>query len=114
MRNKSWWLSVSYSFCIQSIVKHALIKLIGDAGPTAQPTLGATLHLHLAVRLFIAISGNHDPLMRNYSIESEPQSEEEAIHFKDYELAQYASYKEQWLYFGIKSTTEFLERLFDI
>jgi hypothetical protein len=114
MRKKSWWLSVFYSFCIQSIVKHALIRLIGDAEPATQPTLGATLHLHLAVRLFIASSGSHDPLMRDYSIESEPQSEEEATLIKDYELAQYASYKEQWPYFGIKSTREFLERLFDL
>jgi hypothetical protein len=114
MRNKSWWLSVFYSFCIQSIVKHALIRLIGDAGPATQPTLGATLHLHLAVRLFIASSGSHDPLMRNYSIDSEPQSEGEAIRIKDYEQAQYASYKDQWPYFGIKSTKDFLERLFDI
>jgi hypothetical protein len=113
MRNKSWWLSVFYSFCIQSIVKHALIRLIGDVGPATQPTLGATLHLHLAVRLFIASSGSHDPLMPDYSIE-EPQSEEEAIRIKDYELAQYASYQEQWPYFGIKSTKEFLELLFDI
>jgi hypothetical protein len=114
MRNKSWWLSVFYSFCIQSIVKYGLIKLIGNAPPATQPTLGATLHLHLPVRLFIAISGNYDPLLRDYSIESEPQSEEEGINIKDYELAQYASYKEQWSDLGIRNTKEFLECLFDI
>ncbi|KAE8445806.1 hypothetical protein EG329_012864 [Mollisiaceae sp. DMI_Dod_QoI] len=115
MRNKSWWLSVFYSLCIQSMIKIALIRLIGNvAGPATQPTFGATHHLHLAVRLFIASSGSYDPLMQDYSVESEPQSEQEAIDIRDFELAQYASYKEQWPYFGIKSTKEFLEQLYDI
>jgi len=103
-----------YSFCIQSMVKKALIMLIGNAEPTTQPTLGATLHLHLAVRLFIASSGSYDPLIRNYSIDPEPQVEEEVVSMKDFELAQYASYTEQWPHFGIKSTKEFLEQLFEL
>lgn len=115
MRNKSWWLSVFYSFCIQSIVRHALLRLIGiTSEPATQPTLGATQHLHLAVRLFIATSGSYDPLMLDYAKESDHQSEEEADRIRDYELAQYASYKHQWPYFGIKSTSEFLEHLFEI
>jgi len=82
--------------------------------PTTQPTLGATLHLNLAVRLFIASSGKYDPLMRDYSIVSEQGSEEEAICSKDYPLAQYAAYQQEWQYFGIKNTKEFLSRIFNI
>jgi len=97
-----------------SIVKHALLRLIGSGAPATQPTLGATLHLNLAVRLFIASSGKYDPLMRDYSIVSEHGLEDKAVCIKDYELAQYAAYQKEWQYFGIKNTEEFLSRLFDI
>ena len=83
-------------------------------GTSNPANLGATLHLHLAVRLFIASSGSYDPLIRNYSINPEPQVEEEVVSMKDFELAQYASYTEQWPHFGIKSTKEFLEQLFEL
>jgi len=39
----------SIVYASQSIVKHALLRLIGNGAPATQPTLGATLHLNLAV-----------------------------------------------------------------
>ncbi|KAF5876817.1 putative r3h domain protein [Botrytis fragariae] len=53
LRGKTWWLSVFYSLVIQTLVR-AFMK---------------TINLHLAVRLFIATSGAHDPLARSIPVQ---------------------------------------------
>lgn len=103
-----------YSLCIQGIVRHALLRIIGDTRElNTQPTLGARVSLHLGIELFIASSGNHDPLILDYSEGLDLQSEEEAISIRDYEMAQYASYTQQWSSFGITTTKDFLKHLFE-
>src|ERR1700709_2307950 len=49
----AWWLSGFYSLCIQSIVRRALIIIIGckTAGDSSSSCLGPQQFLHLAVRL---------------------------------------------------------------
>lgn len=59
MRNiKVWWLSVFYSLCIHSLVRTALIELLGPLDPEN----AAKEWLRLPVRLFAACSRHHDPL----------------------------------------------------
>ncbi|KAF8854434.1 hypothetical protein BDZ45DRAFT_43250 [Acephala macrosclerotiorum] len=51
-------------------------------------SLSATHCLHLAVRLFNALSRIYDPIMRDYSIESNAiSSEEKTLFVKDHQLA---------------------------
>jgi hypothetical protein len=112
MRNKSWWLSTFYSLCIQSIVRKCLIELVDIETPT-NGALGAKQYLHLAVRLFIASSGNHDPLMWSYSIGPNILSSEAIPSMRDYELAQHGTRKETWYSLGIESSADYLKHLFE-
>ncbi len=56
-KDKPWWLSMFYSTCIQSFVRKVLLQL-----PSYQPK-ACREHLHLPARVFLAISGKHDPLI---------------------------------------------------
>jgi len=112
MRSKSWRLSIFYSFCIQSIVRKALINLVGIGG-SIDACLGAKQYLHLAIRLFIASSGIHDPLMRSFSAEPENLPDDEASRVEDYILAQYASQQKKWSSIGIMSSADYLKYIFE-
>lgn len=112
MRNKSWRLSIFYSFCIQSLVRKALINLVGIGG-SINASLGAKKYLHLAIRLFIASSSTYDPLTRNFSAESNNLGDEEASRVEDYKLAQYASQREIWESIGVTSTADYLKQIFE-
>ncbi|TGO69073.1 hypothetical protein BELL_0792g00050 [Botrytis elliptica] len=66
LRGKTWWLSVFYSLVIQSLVRATMKAIIGDGG--AEIPSNINQYLHLAVRLFIATSGAHDPLARSIPV----------------------------------------------
>jgi hypothetical protein len=112
MRSKSWRLSIFYSLCIQSIVRKALINLLGN-GESANASLGAKQYLHLAVRLFIASSGIQDPLMRNFSAELENLPDDEASRNEDYRLAQYSTQQKIWPSIGVTSSADYLKYIFE-
>ena len=112
MRSKSWRLSIFYSFCIQSLVRKALINIVGVGG-SINASLGAKKYLHLAIRLFIASSSTYDPLIRNFSADSSSLGDEDASRVEDYKLAQYASQRETWESIGVKSTADYLKQIFE-
>jgi hypothetical protein len=109
--HKAWWLSVFYSFCIQALVRKILIQLAPEriiflSVTFASTTLEIKQYLYIAIRLFTAMSGTHDPLMRDYSSNSLVLSIEED-HFK---LAQLSVKQSEWRKSGIDSSAEYLKR----
>jgi hypothetical protein len=66
MNHKLWWLSVFYSLCIQSYVRRILLDLARNHVPPGTQQEGFKQYLHFALRLFIAASGAHDPLLVDY------------------------------------------------
>lgn len=63
MRSKSWWLSIFYSFCIQAVVRKALISITGCSPGQRFELTWVKEYLHLAIRPFISASGSYDPLL---------------------------------------------------
>jgi hypothetical protein len=111
LRTKNWWLSVFLSLCIQSLVRKALITLFVDE--TLDRSLGARDYLRLPVRLFIASSGIHDPLMRDLALDCEPQEPAKKLpSIQDYKLAQIAIQKHTWPARNIKSSADYLKNLY--
>jgi hypothetical protein len=111
LRTRNWWLSAFLSFCIQSLVKKALIALFADEAPDR--SLGAREYLRLPVRLFIASSGIHDPLMRDLALDCESQGPEKRLpSSQDYKLAQIAIQKDTWSTRNIKSSADYLKLLY--
>ncbi|KAF2489887.1 hypothetical protein BU16DRAFT_166805 [Lophium mytilinum] len=96
-----WWLSVFYSLCIQAFVRKAVLKIHEMQGNFPKELPNATQYLHLAVRLFIARFGTHDPLV-----------DEETQDFH-YRVAQIAVNKKNWGTYGITSTSTLLKKLFE-
>jgi hypothetical protein len=112
LRTRNWWVSAFLSFCIQSLVRKALIALFADEAPDR--SLGAREYLRLPLRLFIASSGIHDPLMRDLALDCEPQGSDKKLpSSQDYKLAQIAVQKDTWLARNIKSSADYLRLLFE-
>jgi hypothetical protein len=114
-RNKeSWWLSAFYSFCIQGIVRRALVRLTSTCVLKCDLN-GVKQYLYLAVRLFIASSGTYDPLIQNLSSDTVLSSTEilEETPNKHYKLAQVAVRQAEWESKGIKGSAEYLKQLFE-
>jgi hypothetical protein len=116
MRNKkSCWLSIFYSFCIQSTVRKALIALENDAA-TSNNTDGGSLvrkqYLHLPVRLFIASSGPYDPLITRVS-SSSSSAERDGPSVLDCEAACIAVNQAGWKPRGIRCSGDYLKELFE-
>jgi hypothetical protein len=108
---KVWWLSVFYSLCIQGLVRKILMELAswkytGLLLPS--PSLEIKQYLHLAVRLFIAASGTHDPLMSDYL---DLEGEQPCDH--PFKMAQLSIKKAEWRERGINSSGDYLKRLFE-
>lgn len=111
LRDKAWWLSAFYSFCIQAHVRKALILLEDYLG--LEPRQRAR-YLHIAIRLFIASSGKYDPLIQDWSSQSEtPSSEEERARAADYELAQSSVQQAEWVSNGVAGSGDYLKQLFE-
>jgi hypothetical protein len=116
-KNKAdWYISAFYSFCIQAIVRKALLSLSRDGilkgvgTPCLMSFKDSALSashqfLHLAIHLFIATSGTYDPLKSDYSTIDEASR---PSHKKDLISLQEA------LGVPIKDSGEYLKQLFEI
>jgi hypothetical protein len=109
---ESWWFSAFYSFCIQGIVRRALMNIFQsfrrNPGEVRQ-------YLHLAVRLFIATSSSYDPLIQNISSDQALSStdSDKAILNNRCKVAQIAVRQGEWESKGINSSAEYLKQLFE-
>jgi hypothetical protein len=113
---RSWWISGFYSLCIQSFVRRALVQLLVDNPPEDSTVgcLGAQRFLHLAVRLFAASSRTYDPLTREPPQDCGPScTEEELWRVNETRFAQVAVKQATWSASGIKSSGEYLKRIFE-
>jgi len=109
MKNKeTWWLSTFYSFAIQGIVR----ELIRELSPTPESQAATDRYLHLALRLFIASSGNYDPLMRDYT-SSGKGKETSLSYISDLEEAKTAMEQSSWASKRISSSADYLRKLFE-
>lgn len=108
LRNKeTWWLSMFYSLCIQSIVRRALMALTDSAqNEMSDSVVQAKQYLYLPLRLFIASSGPFDPLNR-------PPTNEMNGVLDDYERAAKAVNQSSWSSNGIQSSGDYLRSLFE-
>lgn len=74
-RDKRWWLSIFYSLCIQSRVRHGL-KVIETqlSTPTKSSSAAVTAseYLQLAVGLFSAASSGYDPIALDWDLDDAP------------------------------------------
>ncbi|KAI0151363.1 hypothetical protein BJ166DRAFT_535826 [Pestalotiopsis sp. NC0098] len=75
--DKKWWLATFYSLCIQAHVRNAM-KFIEPQLNTQQKSSversSTSAYLHLAVRLFSAVSPAYDPLALDWDIVDPPLS----------------------------------------
>jgi len=112
MRNKSrWWLSTFYSFCIQSFVKQCLVKL--ETHVSYGNSLACTNYMKLPVGLFVAISGNFDPLDADYSQPTLGDGEEHpGRDVSEYKEAQFAVSRGNWVAERISGSAEYVRSLF--
>jgi hypothetical protein len=108
---KPWWLSAFYSFCIQSYVRKNLIQLemrseIEPSSLSLTP-FPAEKYLRLPLRLFIARSGEFDPItMPQWS------TSENYINCFDYTEAKNVTDQRNWSVRGIKTFGQYLESLY--
>jgi hypothetical protein len=113
--NRAWWLSTFYSLCVQSLVRSCLIAIVERYATSerAPNVIGAQRSLHLALRLFIASSGGHDPLVLTWTREtmssSRPEEAGRAVHYK---LAQSAVQQSTWHDRKIRNSRDYLNKIF--
>src|SRR6266496_2349823 len=92
LRNKgASWLSMFYSFCIQSLVRTALLEITNQSTTTGEADTAAEQYLHLPLRLFIASNfGSKDPLLSDETAETglptpeHYQQAREAVNYADW------------------------------
>jgi hypothetical protein len=113
---KIWWMSGFYSLCVQGIVRRALMQIISfnSIEQSAGRILGAQQYLQVAVRLFVASSRIHDPLVRDLPQFCEATcTEEEVWKINECKLAQSSVKQPRWKANGIKGSGDYLKRLFE-
>ncbi|KAG0650766.1 hypothetical protein D0Z07_2331 [Hyphodiscus hymeniophilus] len=113
---KVWWLNGFYSFCIQSVVRRAIIQLVPTrSGKTWDAkNLAAVQYLQVATRLFVASSRIHDPLVRNLpECSLSTCTEEEMSQINECKLAQISVKQPHWKDNGIKGSGAYLKVLFE-
>lgn len=98
---KDWWLSVFYSFCLQSFVRGALLTLVSKFD--ANQTTAVSQYLHIAVNLFFvtcnATGKGYDPLsydFDNLSVVETSLLVRNCLRAEDGRLAQTAVQKNMW------------------
>lgn len=112
--DRSWWLSVFYSLCIQSLVRinlNILISSIEDGKHQSanDKFSGPETYLYPLLQLFEAASAEYDPITKE---EDEANLELSAkIHIK---LAQMAINRNDWRRRDITSSYAYLRRLFQV
>ena len=113
-----WWLSSFYSFCIQSMVRRALLSFSNDIHDLVDSLgwprkSGAEWYLHRPLRLFFAVTANFDPLkLRSES--NPPIPLDGQLTKKDISVVKQAIEHTRWQENGITSTAIYLRRLFEI
>jgi hypothetical protein len=114
---KDWWLSVFYSFSIQSFVRRAIIVSVSKFD--ANQAIAASQYLHLAVSLFFvtcnATSKGYDPLSYDFDNLSPFQFttlNRNYLQPEEGRLAQIAVQKDSWEINGIDSSYNYLGQLF--
>jgi hypothetical protein len=105
---ETWWLSTFYSFAIHGLVR----KLLQQLSYILASGTAANQYLHLAIRLFIASSGDYDPLMRDYVTLSKGK-EADSSHISDLEEAKIAVEQSSWASREIFSSADYLRNLFE-
>lgn len=113
MRNKrQWWLSTFYSFCLQSVVRKLLWGI--ECPPCHGGWRACQEYLQDPIKLFIASSGNYDPLKVDWGRDNVRKNEyiEEEQDQNDYKEAQVAVGWSKWETDGISGSTEYLISLF--
>jgi hypothetical protein len=105
---ETWWLSVFFSFTIQSLVR----KLLQQLSYFLASGTAANQYLHLPIRLFIASSGDYDPLMRDYVTLSKGK-EADSSYISDLEEAKTAVEQSSWASRDIFSSADYLRNLFE-
>ncbi len=115
MRNKHrWWLSTFYSFCIQSAVKKRVKDLETELYWEEYWCQPYQRYLRLPLRLFIASSGNYDPLRGDFG-QPEHDDGEEGVKARDpkgYGEARIAVGQSKWVADRISGSSEYLRSLF--
>jgi hypothetical protein len=105
---ETWSLSTFYSFAIQALVR----QLIRHLSFTANSEWATDQYLHLAIRLFIASSGDYDPLMRDY-VSLSKGKEVVSSYVSDLQEAKDAVEQDSWGPRGILSSADYLRDLFE-
>jgi len=103
------WLSIFYSFCIQSLVRHALVRIVAipEAERPTNEKLAASQYLYLPLRLFTATSsGSKDAFFPAEGRGTELASNEH------YHQARRAVDYDYWPANGIQTPAEYLKVLF--
>lgn len=105
------WLSIFYSFCIQSLVRTALLKITKRIGVTAdkQAEVAANQYLYLPLRLFVASnfgSTYKDPMLSDEATEGGLPS------LEAYQQAREAVNYADWHSIGIHNSGDYLKQLF--
>ena len=108
---KPWWLSAFYSFCIQSYVRENLIQLEMrskiESSSLSLTLFAAEKYLRLPLRLFIARSGDFDPITTPQWSESKNYP-----NLLDYFYAQQATDQRNWSVRGMETFGQYLESLY--
>jgi len=116
LRSRTWWLSMFYGLCIQSMVRRGLIAIL-EYYPWKKRTRHYAIkeYLHIALRLFAATSGTYDPLMKNYAA-NDPlaflKTKEEKTRDQNFKVAQQVVKQENWAFLSISGSMQFLRNLF--
>jgi hypothetical protein len=87
-------------------------NFICNFGSSCRRAKAIQQYMYLGVRLFIASSGIHDPLMKDYSACPASSAKEEKTNEK-YQAAQMAVRRDSWERHGILSSGDFLKIIFE-
>ncbi len=120
LRDRRWWLSTFYSLCVQSYVRRALLvleqQLTSHASDDAD--LNSEQYLHLITVLFIAVSFQYDPLsngrLQQTLADDSTSTPETTLPELYLASASKVCGVESWPQEGIKSSYQFLTRMFNI
>jgi hypothetical protein len=104
---ETWWLSTFYSFAIQGLIRKLIQQL-----SYATSYKSANQYLHLAIRLFIASSGDYDPLTRDYVTLTKGKNIDSS-YISDLQEAKNVVDQNSWASGGILSSADYLRNIFE-
>jgi hypothetical protein len=118
--DRRWWLSTFYSLSIQGYVRSLLLKVefVGYCNSSNTGdfiTSRASQYLHLALRLFIAVSAGFDPIVEQQESRSVLNALTTLTTLEDYyETARRAVQADSWFEQGIFSSFDYLMRQLEV